>query len=63
MAEALKKRGIIELMAFRRRARRQRAMGRIEKADFDFIEEHVDAIHSRIVSMSETDKDGKEVDL
>lgn len=59
--EPLKTRGIAELKTLRRRVRRQRAMGRINKADFDFIDGRLDEVEARIVSMQELDKDGEEV--
>lgn len=37
-------------------------MGRISKADFDYIDERLDEVEARIVRMSEVDKTGKEVE-
>lgn len=56
----LKDAGIQEVQQLRRRTRRQLAMGRINRPDFDFIDKRLDEIEARIVSMQETDEYGKE---
>lgn len=58
----MKTRGLAELRAVRQRARRQRAMGRISKPDFDFIDERLNEVEARIVHMTEQGKNGKEVE-
>lgn len=57
----LKTRGLYELAALRRRVRRQRAMGRINKNDFEYIDVRLDEVEARIVSMQEMDETGEEV--
>lgn len=56
----LKDVGLQEVQQLRRRARRARAMDRIGKADFDFIDDRLDEVEARIVSMRETDEYGRE---
>jgi hypothetical protein len=60
--ESLKTRGVQELEALRKRVRKSRAMGRISKSDYDFLEERLDEIEARIVAMTEISKEGMEVD-
>lgn len=56
----LKDAGLAEVQALRRRARRQLAMERIGKADFEYIDTRLDEVEARIVSMQEFDEYGKE---
>ena len=56
----LKDAGLAEVQALRRRTRRQHAMGRIGKADFEFIDSRLDEVEARIVSMQEFNEYGKE---
>ena len=60
--EPLKTRGLKELIAFRHRLRRQRAMGRIARVDFEYIDRRVNEIEARVVSMTEHDRHDREVD-
>lgn len=56
----LKDAGLAEVQALRRRTRRQLAMGRIGKADFEYIDTRLDEVEAKIVSMQEFDEYGKE---
>lgn len=49
----VKDRGLEELQALRKRVVRAHAMGRIGKADNDFIVEHLNAVEARIIGMQE----------
>lgn len=57
----LKTSGLEELRRLRSRTRRQLALGRILKDDWEFIDVRLDEIEARIISMKETDEDGEEV--
>lgn len=59
--EPLKTRGLAELTALRKRVRRARAMGRIQRLDFEYLEERMDEIEARIVQMTELTREGEEV--
>lgn len=56
----LKDAGLAEVQALRRRARRALAMSRIGKADFQYIDDRLDEVEARIVSMQEFNEYGKE---
>jgi hypothetical protein len=56
----LKDAGLAEVQALRRRTRRQHAMNRIGRADFEYIDSRLDEVEARIVSMQEFDEYGKE---
>lgn len=56
----LKDVGVSEVAALRRRVRRLLAMGRVFPADANYIVSRLDEIEARIVSMTETDENGKE---
>lgn len=56
----LKDAGLAEVQALRRRTRRQLAMSRIGKADFEYIDRRLDEVEAKIVSMQEFDEYGKE---
>lgn len=57
----MKEAGIKDVQAVRRRVTRQRAMGRVGQADFEYIDKRLREVEARIASMSETDEYGKEV--
>jgi hypothetical protein len=57
----LKTSGLEELKRLRSRGRRQLALGRILKDDWEFIDRRLDDVEARIVSMKETDENGEEV--
>jgi hypothetical protein len=57
----LKTQGLAELQDLRSRARRQLAMGRITKEDWEYIDNRLDQVEARIVSMQEFNEHGKEV--
>ena len=63
MSLPLKTRGLTELHDFQLRLYRQRSVGRINRTDYDFIQERIEQIQARIVGMSEVDSNGEEVDL
>lgn len=54
MAERLKDKGLRdELRPFKRRVHRQASLGRISKADADWIIKRVNDIEARVIKMSE----------
>lgn len=57
----MKDAGLKEVRAARARARKLWGMDRLSRPDAEFIDRHLDAVESRIVSMVETDEYGKEV--
>lgn len=59
--EPLKTRGMKELGALRQRVRRQRALGRIGRIDYEVLDELLNTVEARIVSMTEHDKSEGEV--
>lgn len=56
----LKSVGLQEIARLRSRARRQLAFRRIGKADYDYIDQRLDEVEARIISMSEINEHGKE---
>jgi len=56
----LKSRGLQEIQTLRQRVRRQFALRRISKADFDYIDVRLDEVEARIVSMREINEQGEE---
>lgn len=56
----LKTAGMMEVESMRARNRRVYALGRIGRPDFEFIDERLDEIEARIVSMHETNEYGEE---
>lgn len=44
------------------RARKVRALGRISGADLEFIEARLLEVEARIISMSEVDQNGEEIE-
>jgi len=58
--KSLKSRGVVELQRLRERARRQLAFQRISKADYDYIDQRLDEVEARIISMQETNEQGRE---
>lgn len=57
----LKSSGLEEVQRLRSRSRRQLALGRILKDDWEYIDVRLDEIEARIVSMKETNENGEEV--
>lgn len=62
MAEPLKTRGLEELQSLLQRTRRQLALKRIYQSDAAYIEERLQEVEARIISMPEKDKTGEEVE-
>lgn len=60
MTRPMKDLGMSELHQLQRRLRRQYAAKRIGQADFKFINERLDEIEARVVSMRELDEYGRE---
>lgn len=56
----LKSRGLQELRLLRQRNRRQFALRRISKADYDYIDHRLDEVEARIISMREINEEGEE---
>lgn len=56
----LKSRGLVEVQMLRQRARRQYALGRISRPDFDYIDSRLDEVEARIIAMREINEDGEE---
>lgn len=56
----LKSRGLVEVQTLRQRARRQFALRRIDRADFDYIDIRLDEVEARIVAMREINENGEE---
>ena len=56
----LKSRGLQEISLVRQRARRQYALGRISKADWEYIDSRLDEVEARIISMREINETGEE---
>lgn len=61
MVRPMKDAGLKEVAAARSRVRKLWGMGRVERPDFEYIDERLDEVEARIVSMTETDEYGKEV--
>lgn len=61
MALPLKKQGLLELRALRARVQRQHAMARIDRKDYEAINEHLDIIEARIIRMTERNEQGEEL--
>jgi len=62
MSLPLKVRGMTELMALKRRVLRQRALGRISRADYEYIRDRLDEIEAHIIQMRETNENEMEID-
>lgn len=58
MARSLQARGVEDLREVKRRAERQRSLGRISRQDCDWIVDHLDELTAYIIRMDE--KDDKE---
>lgn len=58
MARSLQTRGLDDITSVKKRAERQRALGRISRQDCDWIVDHLDELSAYIVRMDE--KDDKE---
>lgn len=56
----LKSRGLVEVQLLRQRARRQWALGRIGKPDYDYIDSRLDEVEARIIAMREINEQGEE---
>jgi hypothetical protein len=56
----LKTRGLEEVHALRKRNRRQFALRRISKADYEYIDIRLDEVEARIVGMRELNEHGEE---
>ena len=56
----LKSRGLHEVSLLRQRVRRQFALRRISKADYDYLDERLDEVEARIIAMSELNENGEE---
>jgi hypothetical protein len=59
--QSMKDAGLREIKAVRNRNRRLWAMERIQRPDFEYIDERLDEVEARIVSMVEINEFGKEV--
>jgi hypothetical protein len=57
----LKERGLRELAPLKRRVKRAYAMGRIDTDDFKFLNQRLDEVEARIISMRELNEQGEEV--
>lgn len=57
----MKDAGLKEVQQARSRCRKLWGMGRIMRPDFEFIDQRLDEVEAKIVSMTETDEFGKEV--
>lgn len=57
---SLKTRGVVEVRYLRRRVVRAFAMGRIGKADNDYLVELLNEVEARIIVMQEYDGEGEE---
>lgn len=60
MARTLKTKGLEELDALRRRARRQQGLGRIGSKDAEYIVTRLNEVEARIISMTEENENGME---
>jgi tetrahydromethanopterin S-methyltransferase subunit G len=60
MMRTIKTRGLAELSSLRKRVRRQYAARKISKADFMYIDQRLDEIEARVITMSELNEFGKE---
>lgn len=56
----IKTRGLVELSSLRKRVRRQYAARKISQADFMYIDQRLDEIEARVITMSELNEFGKE---
>jgi hypothetical protein len=57
----MKEVGLTEIQSARSRARKLWGMNRINRTDFQYIDQRLDEVEARIVSMRELDEYGKEV--
>lgn len=58
---SMKDAGLFEVRAARGRVRRLFSMGRVHRPDFEYIDQMLDQVEARIVSMQEIDEYGDEV--
>jgi len=61
MVRPMKEAGVREVRSLRARVRRLWSLDRVSRPDFEYIDQRLDEVEARIVSMSERNEYGREV--